>query len=154
MKHEEQRGFALVRRVKGDADYQLPKRMTAHSVAYDFFSPIDAVIPPGGMLRIASGVKIRFAPDEAFFFYARSGWGAKHGIVLRNNVAVFDHDYYDNPDNEGEAIITLVNTGEEDFEIKKGDRYCQGLFQRVLFAGPEFDKGSERKGGLGSTGDK
>ena len=154
MKEKGPRGFALVTRVKGNEDYQLPKRMTAHSVAYDFFSPIDAVIPPGGTVKIESGVKIWFEKDEAFFFYARSGWGSKHGIILRNNVAVFDADYYDNPGNEGEAIITLINTSNEEFTIKKGDRYCQGLFQKVLFAGEAFDSIDERKGGLGSTGNR
>ncbi|MBD3208806.1 dUTP diphosphatase [Candidatus Woesearchaeota archaeon] len=145
------RGFELVSRVEGDNDYQLPKRMTKHSAAYDFFSPVDAVIEPQGILKIETGVKIYFPDDEAFFFYTRSGLGSKKGIILRNNVAVLDSDYYDNPGNEGEAIITLVNTGDEPFTLKKGDRFCQGLFQKVLHAGPDFDYGDERRGGLGST---
>lgn len=147
-----ERGFELVTRVEGNDDYQLPKRMTANSVAYDFFSPIDAEIKPGKTLKILSGVKIFFQPDEGFFFYTRSGMGSKHGVVLRNNVGILESDYYNNPDNEGEAIITLFNTGDEPFILKKGDRYCQGLFQKVLFAGEEFNSTASRKGGLGSTG--
>jgi dUTP pyrophosphatase len=146
------RGFALVTRVKDNPDYRLPMRMTKNSVCYDFFSPIEASIAPGEFLKIDLGVKIYFPPTEAFFFYTRSGLGSKKGIVLRNNVAVFESDYYNNPDNEGEAIITLFNTSKEAFVIKKGERICQGLFQAVLFAGPEFEQVQERKGGLGSTG--
>ena len=150
---DEQRGFKLVKRVKENDAYQLPKRMTAHSAAYDFFSPVTAIIEPnGGTLTIATGIKIWMQPDEVFLIYTRSSWGIKYGITLRNNVAVLDSDYYDNPDNEGEVLITLINNGDEAFQIKKGDRFCQGLFQKYLVAGKEFDSNNERKGGVGSTG--
>ena len=147
-----ERGFELVSRVKDDPHYRLPRRMTKHSAAYDFFSPITRIIAPGESIRIPTGIKVYMGEDEVFYFFTRSGWGTKYGIVLRNNVAVLDSDYYDNPDNEGEVYITLCNTGEESFQIQRGDRYCQGVFQKFLTAGPEFDEGHERKGGLGSTG--
>lgn len=152
MNEKHPRGFALVKRVEGNNDYQLPRRMTAHSVAYDFFSPISAVIPAGDTLKIETGVKAWFMTDEAFFVYARSGWASKYGIILRNNTGIIDSDYYDNPDNEGELIVTLVNTSDENFTIQKGDRFCQGLFQKILLASPEFDGEKKREGGLGSTG--
>lgn len=148
------RGFELVSRIKDNPDYKIPSRKTKHSVAYDFFSPVDTIINPGDFLKIETGVKIYFPVDEGFFFFTRSGLGSKKGLILRNNVAVFESDYYNNPDNEGEAIITLLNTGDEPFILEKGDRYCQGIFQKVLFAGPEFDSQDERMGGLGSTGMK
>lgn len=147
-----ERGFELVSRVARDDNYQLPKRMTKNSAAYDFFSPVSKIIEPNGVLKISTGIKIFMQPDEVFHFYTRSGWGTKYGIILRNNVAVLDSDYYNNPDNEGELFITLLNTGEESFQIQKGDRFCQGLFQKYLVAGTEFDTEKERKGGLGSTG--
>lgn len=148
------RGFEYVSRLGDAPSFNLPKRMSKNAVGYDFFSPVNAVIKPGEFLKIFSGIKIYFPVDEGFFFYTRSGLGSKKGIVLRNSVAVFESDYYNNPDNEGEAIITLLNTGDQDFELKIGDRYVQGIFQKVLFADSEFDSDFERKGGLGSTGSK
>lgn len=146
------RGFEIIRKHKDNKDYILPKRSTKHSVAYDFFSPIDGVIPPNGELKIFTGIKAYFLPSEGLFFYTRSGLGSKKGIILRNNVAVFDSDYYNNPSNEGEAIITLRNTSKEDFVLNKGDKFCQAVFQPILLADNDNADDKERVGGLGSTG--
>ena len=145
------RGFEKISKQVDNADVQLPKRMTKHSVGYDFFSPVDVVIPAGEQFAVYTGIKSHFQIDEALFFFSRSSWAIKHGIKLKNDVAVFEADYYNNPGNEGEAIITLVNVSDKNFEMKKGDRFCQAVFQKILLADGD-DADGDRLGGVGSTG--
>jgi dUTP pyrophosphatase len=144
------RGFEKISKHVDNSDIILPKRSTKHSVGYDFFLPHDIQIPAGKFVTIHTGIKSFFQPDEGLFFYTRSGLGSKKGLVLRNNVAVFECDYYNNSGNEGEAIITLLNTSDEEIILKKGDKFCQAVFQKVLFGDDEVEE--ERKGGLGHTG--
>lgn len=145
------RGFEKITSELDNVDVIIPKRCTKHAAAYDFFSPIEIVVPAKGQATIKSGIKCYFMEDEVLFFYPRSSWGIKYGIVLKNTTAVFDSDYYNNESNEGEAIITLWNLGEKDFEINKGDRFCQAVFQKFLVADGDNASG-ERNGGIGSTG--
>jgi len=145
------RGFALVSRVAGDDAYQLPKRMTTHSPAYDFFSPLAATLRPGEKLAIPTGIKAYFPFPEGLFFITRSGNGTKRRVTLANNIALIDSDYYNNPDNEGEIIITLVNDGSEAFTIQQGDRFCQAFFTQLLLADQDNVQDRQRTGGLGST---
>lgn len=145
------RGFEKISKHVDNPDILLPKRSTKHSVAYDFFSPIKGVVPAKGELKICTGIKAYFQTDEGLFFFTKSGLGTKHGIQLKNNVAVFESDYYNNPGNEGEAIITLFNISDTDYVINKGDKFCQAVFQKILLADND-DANGERVGGLGSTG--
>ncbi|MFW5747060.1 MAG: dUTP diphosphatase, partial [Nanoarchaeota archaeon] len=130
-----------------------PRRMTASSVGYDVFSPVDAVVPAGGDQLIKTGIKAYFQKDEVLYLFPRSSWANTHGVTLKNGVGVIEADYYDNPDNEGELIVMLYNRSDVDFSIKKGDRFCQAVFQKVLHVdGDTLENGDGRQGGMGSTG--
>ncbi|MGM5481557.1 MAG: hypothetical protein ACQESE_04055 [Nanobdellota archaeon] len=149
---ERLRGFELVTRAKDNDDFKLPVRSTAGSAAYDFFSPVEMVIKPREKGKIETGVKVYMQQDEGLFIITRSGNGTKRRITLANNTALIDSDYYDNESNEGEIIIMLANEGDEDFEVKVGDKVAQGYFQKVLFADNDRSLAETRTGGLGSTG--
>ena len=80
----------------------------------------------------------------------RSGLAAKNGVTCLNTPGTVDSDY------RGEVKVILVNLGEEDFTIRRGDRIAQLVIQRVERARfvevatlPETVRGS---GGYGSTG--
>jgi dUTP pyrophosphatase len=145
------RGFEKVTREKNNKELKLPKRSTKHSAAYDFFLPKDIEIPAKKHIKIHSGIKSYFLPDEVLFIFTRSSLGTKKGIILRNTTGVIDSDYYNNSDNEGEIIITLFNTSTEDVKIKKNEKFCQAVFQKFLIA-DQGDSKQKRLGGLGSTG--
>ncbi|MBN1175365.1 dUTP diphosphatase [Candidatus Woesearchaeota archaeon] len=147
------RGFELVSRVEGNSDYKLPVRGTKNAAAYDFFSPISFIIKPGEKISIQTGIKSYFQADEGLYIITRSGNGAKRRVTLANNVGLVDADYYNNSGNEGEIILVLVNDGNLDFAVEKGDRIAQCWFQKVLFADDDKTIGT-RSGGLGSTGMK
>jgi dUTP pyrophosphatase len=84
--------------------------------------------------------------------HPRSGLAAKHGISVLNAPGTVDAGY------RGQILITLVNHSDEDFQIARGDRVAQMLFQRfesatfVLVA--ELPGSQRGNSGFGSTGVK
>lgn len=129
---------------------QLPLRATAHSVGYDFFSPVDIEIPPMSTAMIWTDVKARFGPDEALLINVRSSMG-KQLVMLANTQGWIESDYYSNPDNDGNIGIRLFNLGQTPYKIERGQRFAQGMFIKYLIA-ENCNSDSERVGGIGSTG--
>ena len=128
----------------------LPTRATKSSIAYDFYAPIDTVVPPMQSAMIWTDVKAKFNPDEALLINVRSSMG-KQPIMLANTQGWIESDYYSNSDNDGNIGIRLFNLGATPYEIKAGDRIAQGMFIKYLVA----DNGNtdvKRQGGFGSSG--
>ena len=58
---------------KTDGDIKLPARATAKSIAYDFYSPVDLVIPPHSLSpMIWTDVKAYFEDNEALIINVRT----------------------------------------------------------------------------------
>lgn len=129
----------------------LPKRSTKHSAAYDIRSIEDKTIPSGKSMIIRTGLKVCMNDDEVLYIYGRSSMGYKYNVTLANSVGVIDSDFYNNEDNEGHFSVKLINHGEEDFEVKIGDRIAQGVFMKYLTVSDEEEITNVRKGGIGST---
>lgn len=119
----------------------MPQRKTKQSAGYDIESAVNVVITPGETKLITTGLKAYMCENEWLGIYIRSSIAVKHGIVLANNVAVIDSDYYNNQDNEGHILIAL----------RKGDRIAQGIFHQYYSVDGDKTDGS-RIGGIGSTG--
>jgi dUTP pyrophosphatase len=66
-------------------------------------------------------------------------------------VGIVDADYYNNPSNEGELFVQLINYGLRDYTIKKGERIGQAIFLPYLTADNEEAPRADRTGGFGST---
>ena len=133
-------------------EYDLPKRMTAHSAGYDFFAIEGFTIKPGEIKKIPTGYKATFESDEMLMLLVRSSMGFKYNVRMTNQVGIIESDYYNNLDNEGHIYVSLQNEGTKDFVIKKGEGYAQGIFLKFLTCGDEVL--NERVGGLGSTNRK
>lgn len=129
---------------------QLPKRATAHSIAYDFYSPIDIIIPPKCSYLIWTNIKAKFKPNEALLLNVRSSMGSKN-IMLVNTQAWIESDYYNNQTNDGNIGVNLYNYGNAEYHISKGDRIAQGMFIKYLITSNDKTK-EKRKGGFGSSG--
>lgn len=135
---------------KTSGEIKLPTRASEHSAGYDFYSPIDVVIPPHEMVMIFTDVKAHMYYDNALLLMPRSSMG-KQPIMLANTIGLIDNDYYGNPDNDGNIGFRLLNLGDTPYEIKIGDRIGQGIF--IKYGTTQDDKTTtKREGGFGSSG--
>ena len=131
------------------ADIVLPARATKGSAGYDFVSPVDFILKPEETIKIPTGIRCRIDDGYVLQIYPRSSLGFKYQMALMNTVGIIDSDYY-SADNEGHIICAIVNKGDRDIIIKKGDRFVQGIFVQYYLA-EEEGNAAERHGGFGST---
>lgn len=96
----------------------IPKRATKNSAGYDFRNTDKTVIIPAHRTaKVVTGIKAKMDSDMVLLIYIRSSMAIKHGIVLANNVAVIDADFYNNESNEGNITLAFYNTSDEDYEV-------------------------------------
>ena len=142
------RGFEIV---STKPDTRLPERSTEQAAGYDFFAREAVKILPHNLKVAWTGVKAYMQPDEVLKLYNRSSMAMKKGLMLSDNVAVIDADYYNNPTNEGEIGFMYYNFTGEIAIIKKGEKLGQGIFEKYMLADNDVH-GGKRTGGFGSTG--
>ena len=133
---------------------ETPSYETSGSAGMD----LRAAIAEGETLSLEAGartlVETGFAMTLPQGFEAqirpRSGLAIKHGITCLNTPGTIDSDY------RGEIKVILINLGQEEFEIKRGDRIAQMVIAPVIQARlnevetlTQTDRG---QGGFGSTG--
>ncbi len=128
-----------------------PRRQTAGSAGYDLAAAEAALIPPGGVAVVPTGLRVRLPPGEFLAIYARSSLAVRRGLVLANGVGIVDADYADNPANGGHIQLALRNLGAEPVRVEAGERLAQGIFQAFARADGD-DAAGDRSGGFGSTG--
>lgn len=105
-----------------------------------------AVIPTGLFFNIPSNFEIQIR--------SRSGLAAKNQVIVLNAPGTIDADY------RGEIKIILINHGETDFIVNKGDRVAQAIIAFVhaknivnLIKVDDVSVDTNRgDGGFGSTG--
>lgn len=133
-------------------EFELPKRQTLHSAGYDFCILEDIVFKPNQKVMINSGVKVYMQKDEFLQIHIRSSIGAKKNLRLMNSVGIIDADYYNDPKTEGHIMFPIINCGDKEVVLKKGERITQGIFLKYLTVdNDEKVKKESRKGGFGST---
>ena len=126
-------------------------RGTSGSAGYDFVVPFDIVLQPGEAVKFPTGIRCFIENGWVLQIVPRSSVGFKYHIMLANTIGVIDSDYY-TAKNEGHIWVKLVNHGKKTFDIKAGDKICQGMF--VPFGITYNDEvETERVGGIGSTGE-
>jgi dUTP pyrophosphatase len=143
-----------IRRLEHNPDLPLPAYETAQAAGMDLRAavPEDAplVLRPGSRHPVPTG--LAFALPEGFEAQVRprSGLAAKHGVTCLNTPGTIDADY------RGEVKVILVNLGEEDFTIRRGDRIAQLVIAPVVQARwaevADLNETARGAGGFGSTG--
>ncbi len=131
-------------------EIKLPQRATRYSAGYDFYSVIDFTLKPGEKIKIPTGIRAFMNNDDFLAIYIRSSLGFKHDIRLSNSTGIIDADYV-KANNEGHIFIALYNGGDNVVEIKKGEAFAQGIFQKYYLVDNEENVKNERNGGIGST---
>ena len=138
------RGFEIL---EGYDGIHLPTRKTAFSAGYDLEAAENIRVTDKKISLVPTGLKAFFPPDEVLLIYLRSSLAVKHNLFLANGVGVIDADYRDH------IILPVISLCGE-FEIKKGMRIAQGLFQKYFtIDGDKIGVGEIRRGRFGSTGD-
>ena len=134
-----------------DMDLPLPKYAKYGDAGVDIYSRIDCSLEPGERALIPTGISIAFPEGYVCLVHPRSGLAVKNGISIVNAPGTIDAGY------RGEVQVILINTDTKDaFELKRGDRIAQLVFQKVEIAEfkvvdelPNSDRGAS---GFGSTG--
>ncbi len=124
--------------------YKLPSRNSTNAAGYDFYLIKDIEIKPNEIIKIPTGIKAYFEPDEVLFIIVRSSTGFKYNIRLVNQVGVIDSDYYNNKDNEGHIFIKIQNEGTETIKFNANDYLAQGIFMNFLKTDSDKNIESER----------
>ena len=132
----------------------LPAYQSRHAAGLDLVAALPQAEPlklaPGQRALVPTGIVIELPPGYEAQVRPRSGLALKHGVTLLNSPGTIDADY------RGEIMVLLVNLGQENFNVARGDRVAQLIFApvtRVDIELVEETSGSERgQGGFGSTG--
>jgi dUTP pyrophosphatase len=143
-----------IRRLEHNADLPLPAYETAQAAGMDLraAAPEDSpiILRPGARVAVPTGLAFALPHGYEAQVRPRSGLAAKHGVTCLNTPGTVDADY------RGEVKVILVNLGEEDFTIRRGDRIAQLVIAPVVQARwtevAELDATVRGDGGFGSTG--
>lgn len=129
----------------------LPRRATAGSAGYDFFTPADFTLEPGQTVKVPTGIRVQMEADWVLKLYPRSGLGFKYRLQLNNTVGIIDSDYFYS-DNEGHIFAKITNDSKEgkNVVLKAGEGFMQGIFLEYGIT-VDDDTVEKRNGGLGST---
>jgi len=134
--------------------FELPKYKTEGSsgidLRYSSEKPIE--LKPFERKLIPTGIHMEIPIGYEAQVRARSGLAIKHGISLVNGIGTIDSDY------RGEIKVILINLSREKFQINKGDRIAQVVFQKIekveLLEVEEINETKRGAGGFGHTGIK
>lgn len=129
-----------------------PEYKTKGSAGIDLLADIEntMVLKPFERVLVPTGIHLAIPVGYEGQVRARSGLALKHGITLANGIGTIDSDY------RGEVKVILINLGNEDFEVNKGDRIAQLVFLKheniKLVEVETLDETSRGDGGFGHTG--
>jgi dUTP pyrophosphatase len=79
----------------------------------------DLVIAPGERVLVPSGFAIELPEGYEAQVRPRSGLALRHGVTLPNAPGTIDADY------RGEIKVILMNLGDENFTVRRGERIAQ-----------------------------
>ncbi|MCX7769518.1 MAG: dUTP diphosphatase [Proteobacteria bacterium] len=133
-------------------DLPLPSYQTDGSSGMDLYAAIEEsiIIRPLERVIIPTGLAIELPKGFEAQIRPRSGLALKNGITILNSPGTIDEDY------RGEIKIILINLGQEDFQVNRGDRIAQMVFSKVsrveLFEVSFLNDTNRNDGGFGHTG--
>jgi dUTP pyrophosphatase len=142
---------ALSRSEEGEG-LPLPAYATAESAGMDLFAACsaDVTLRPGQRALVSAGIRIALPPGYEAQVRPRSGLAIKYGITCLNTPGTIDADY------RGVVSVILINLGQDDYTIHRGDRIAQMIIApvtRVSWAESESLPDTARgDGGFGHTG--
>lgn len=114
----------------------------------NLFSLEAKILQPGEHHSFPLGFAVQFPATHVALIMDRSSLSAKYGLTCL--AGVLDSNY------RGEWTVILLNTSDQPYEVKVGDKIAQVLFQPVEVVEfetvEELDSTTRAEGGFGSTG--
>ena len=107
----------------------LPAYETADAAGMDLRAAVPdgepLTLAPGHRAMVPTGLTIALPAGHEAQVRPRSGLAVKHGVTVLNAPGTIDADY------RGEIQVPLINHGDADFVIARGDRIAQMVIAAV-----------------------
>ncbi len=135
---------------KLDPDAKIPLYAHEGDAGMDLFALEEAILAPGQIALLRTGLKLAIPKGYAGFVWDKSGLALKHRLTTL--AGVIDSSY------RGEVQVVLMNLGNNEYHVEKGSKIAQLIISPVSapdieesVISDETDRGT---GGFGSTGTK
>lgn len=139
-----------IRRLPHGNDLPLPAYETAGAAGMDLRAVEATTLKPGARCLMPTGIAIALPSGFEAQVRPRSGLAVKYGVTVLNAPGTVDCDY------RGEIKVPLINHGDADFVIARGDRIAQMVIAQVTQIDWQevttLDDTSRGAGGFGSSG--
>ncbi len=131
-----------------------PAQQSAGAAGLDLVAALpqggDIVLKPGHRALVPTGFAMALPVGYEGQVRPRSGLAVKFGVTVLNAPGTIDADY------RGEVMVPLINLGEADFRVARGDRIAQLVVAPVsavrIVVEERLDDTERGTGGFGSTG--
>ena len=131
-------------------DAVLPSYAHPSDAGMDVRSVEDLTLAPGKRALVHTGLVMLLPPQYEAQVRPRSGLALKNGVTVLNSPGTIDSGY------RGEIGVILINLGETDFVVRKGDKVAQLVIAPVtqpeVAEVSEIDETDRGSSGFGSTG--
>lgn len=140
-----------IKRLHGH-DLPWPAYMTSGASGVDLYAAneADVAILPGRLALIPTGLAVAIPEGVEAQIRPRSGLALKHGLTLLNTPGTIDADY------RGEIQVIVINLGDKEYIVKRGERIAQMVFTRIekvqFIISENLDETNRGAGGFGHTG--
>ena len=141
-----------IARTEDAADLPLPAYMSEGAAGMDLYANVkeEVTVEKGSIKLIPTGIRIALPEGFEAQIRPRSGLALKNGISLVNSPGTIDSDY------RGEIGVIVINLGENDFVVKRGDRIAQMVinrYEKVEWTEcADLDETERGEGGFGHYG--
>lgn len=139
-----------VLRLAHGMDLPLPAYETEGAAGMDLRAAEALILQPGARALVPAGFAIALPDGYEAQVRPRSGLAVRHGVTVLNAPGTIDCDY------RGEIKVPLINLGDADFIIQRGDRIAQMVIAPVTRAAwlpvECLDDTPRGGGGFGSSG--
>ena len=133
-------------------DLPLPRFMTPGSSGMDIYAANDQdlIIGVGQRVLVATGISLSIPEGYEAQIRPRSGLALQHGLTMLNTPGTIDSDY------RGEIKLIVINLGDKEYTLKRGERIAQMVFSQVvqpeIIEADGLDDTGRGAGGFGHTG--
>ena len=125
----------------------MPTNGSDKAAGHDLYANEETEIPAREQAVIGTGIAIGLPHDTYGRIAPQSGLAVKHRLTT--NADVIDADY------TGEVKVVLVNQGNQQYQVKKGDRIAQLIIEKInnqeLQEVVELDSTKRGNQGFGSS---